>query len=78
MGKDLQSITEAALALDPKERGQLVDELVSSISGRRERQDSMDAAYEEAQRRSDAYDRGELKTVDGQEAMTRVRNMLRR
>jgi len=79
MSNDIQSIKEAALALDERERAELVDELVFSISGKAERfEPSMDSAYEEAQRRSDAYDRGELETVDGKEAMSRVRKLIRR
>jgi hypothetical protein len=77
MIKDIQTIKDAALALDVKERVDLVDELVYSISGRSERFDqSLDSAYEEAKRRSDAYDRGELETVDGKEAVARVRKMI--
>ncbi len=79
MSNDLDSIKEAALALDVKDRAELVDELVFSISGRAERfKPSLDSAYEEAQRRADAYDRGELETVDGKEAMLRVRKLIGR
>ena len=79
MGRDLQSIKEAALALDIQERALLVDELVFSIAGKPEHiQSSLESSAREAKRRSDAYDRGELPTVDGREAIARVRKLVTR
>ncbi len=62
---NLNAVREAALKLSKKERELLAEELLASVDPAE--QTEIDAAWEEEiARRVDAYDRGELKSIDGE------------
>lgn len=63
-----KSILEAAMQLSPEERELLADELWMSLDSKENRE--IEQAWErEAERRLDAYDRGETQAIDGDEVM---------
>jgi Putative addiction module component len=72
MDRHLDRVMEEALALDESERAELVDRLRKSIQHRgREFEENLT----EAKRRLEAYDRGEIESVDAREAMARIRKL---
>jgi hypothetical protein len=70
VGSPLEDIEAAALQLAASDRAHLAERLLASL----EEDDQVLAAWvEEAERRADAFDRGEMETVDADEALTRAR-----
>lgn len=66
----LEEIEAMALQLPVAERSHLAESLLASLSGG----DEILAAWaEEAERRADAHDRGEIESVDFDEAIARAR-----
>ncbi len=66
----LEEIEAMALQLPASDRSHLAESLLASLSG----EDEILAAWiAEAERRADAYDRGEIETVDFDESVTRAR-----
>lgn len=71
----LENIEAAALQLAPAERAHLAERLLASL----EQDDEIQAAWvEEAERRMDAFDRGEMEAVDVDEAIARARARISR
>lgn len=69
----LEDIEAAALQLAPAERAHLAERLLVSL----EEDDEILAAWvEEAERRGDAYDRGEMEAIDFDESMARLKAKL--
>ena len=69
-------ITAAALALAPEEKAKLAEQLLGSLDGPDQKE--IDAAWaEEAERRIDALDRGEERTVPAEEALRTARARLK-
>lgn len=69
----LEDIEAAALQLAPAERAHLAERLLVSL----EEDDEILAAWvEEAERRCDAYDRGEMEAIDFDESMARLKTKL--
>ena len=65
----LEEIEAMALQLPASDRSHLAESLLASLS----QEDEILAAWiEEAERRADAYDRGEIETVDFDESITRA------
>jgi hypothetical protein len=74
MTKD-QILTEA-MALDPKEREALAEQLLLTVDGDRA---AIEAAWvEECKLRIEAVERGELPVVPGEQAMRSLRDRLRK
>jgi putative addiction module component (TIGR02574 family) len=72
-----EQLLAEAMALDPKEREALAEELWLSLD--HTSRDEIDAAWmEEVQRRIAAYERGEVEAVPGEEVMRRLRERLQR
>lgn len=70
-----QILTEA-MALDPKEREALAEQLLLTVDGDRA---AIEAAWvEECKLRMEAVDRGELPVVPGDQAMRELRDRLRK
>ncbi len=70
MSSPLEDIEAAALQLAPSERAHLAERLLVSL----EEDDEILAAWvEEAERRADAYERGEMETIDFDEAIAQAR-----
>ena len=70
MTKIAQCLIDEAKQLPPMERAQVIEELLTSL-------DQPDPAIatlwaKEAEDRLDAYDRGELKAIDAEEAFARL------
>ena len=65
-----------AMALDPKEREALAEELLLSLDGERTANEL--AWVEECKRRVEAVDRGEMKTIPGEQVMRELRERLQR
>ncbi|MGH8532456.1 MAG: addiction module protein [Gammaproteobacteria bacterium] len=76
MGTTFEELKKQARALSPKEKAALarilIDELDSSVDA-----DAEELWIEEAQRRYDAFTRGELQALPGDEVMRRVRSRLK-
>jgi hypothetical protein len=76
MGSLYDDLEKQARALTPREKAalarMLIEELDSSVDV-----DAEQLWVAEAQRRYDAYRRGELEAVDGDEAISRARSRLR-
>jgi len=76
MGTTFEELEKQARALSPKEKAALarilIDELDSSVDA-----DVEELWIEEAQRRYNAFIRGELQALPGDEVMRRVRSRLR-
>lgn len=70
MSSPLEEIEAAALQLAPTERAHLAERLLVSL----EEDDEILAAWvEEAERRADAFDRGEIEAVDFDDAIAQAR-----
>lgn len=66
----LEEIEAAALQLAPADRARLAERLLISL----EEDDEIFAAWvEEAERRADAYERGETETIDFDDAIAQAR-----
>lgn len=69
----LEDIEAAALQLTPAERAKLVERLLISL----EEDDEILAAWVvEAERRGEAYERGEIKAIDFDKSMARLKAKL--
>jgi hypothetical protein len=66
----LEEIEALALQLPAADRSHLTERLLASLS---EDDEILAAWVEEAERRADAYDRGEIEAVDIDEAIARAR-----
>jgi putative addiction module component (TIGR02574 family) len=66
----LEEIEAMALLLPASDRSHLAERLLDSLS---EDDEILSAWVEEAKRRADAYDRGEIEAVDFDEAIARAR-----
>jgi putative addiction module component (TIGR02574 family) len=66
----LEEIEAMALQLPASDRSHLAETLLSSLA---EDDEVLAAWVEEAERRADAYDRGEIETVDFDDAIARAR-----
>jgi putative addiction module component (TIGR02574 family) len=72
MDREFERVAEEALELKESERHELVDRLNKSfLHG----DQVFDENLAEAKRRLEAYDRGEIQSVDAHEAMARVRKL---
>ena len=68
-----EHVVSAALALPAEVRAELADQLLSSLDT--PEQVAIDAAWgEEAERRIDQLDRGEVKLIPGDELIAKLRN----
>ena len=79
MGTSIAEISQNALGLPARERAALIDKLFDSIDleidpARREEIEKRWAA--ESERRIDAVDKGELKVVNGPDAMAKLRRAI--
>ena len=73
----LSSLQKEVIRLDPAERAQLIDFLWETLDEERVKQiESKWAA--ESEDRIDAFERGELKAVDGPSAIQELRESLRK
>ena len=73
MDRDFAEIRSEVLSLDRESQRALADEIEAHLA------DSPSAdsvAFLEAKRRVEAVERGEMKTVDGPEALARVRKLV--
>jgi hypothetical protein len=68
MDRTYEELRSEVLELGRDEQEKLRDEIDRNLVDR--------TAYAEAKRRADAVDRGEMQTVDGPEALARVRNLI--
>lgn len=66
----LEEIEAMALQLPASDRSHLAESLLASLS---EEDEILAAWIEEAERRADAYDRGEIETVGFDESIARAR-----
>jgi putative addiction module component (TIGR02574 family) len=66
----LEDIEAAALQLAPSERAHLAERLLVSLD---EDDEILSAWAAEAERRADSFDRGEIETVDFDEAIAQAR-----
>ena len=71
MQKTFEEIRTEVLELDSESQRRLRDEIDRNL-------ESDHAGYREAKRRSEAVSRGEMKTVDGPEALARVKKLISR
>ena len=71
MNKSFDDIRADVLEMDPESQRRLRDEIDRNL-------DSDRTGYEEAKRRSAAVTRGEMKTVDGPEAIERIKKLVSR
>jgi len=69
----LEDIEAAALQLAPAERARLAERLLVSLD---EDDEILAAWVEEAERRGEAYDRGEMEAIDFDESIARLRAKL--
>jgi len=68
-----EHVVSAALALPAEVRAELADRLLSSLDSAE--QVAIDAAWgEEAERRIDQIDRGEVRLIPGDELITKLQN----
>jgi putative addiction module component (TIGR02574 family) len=70
INSSLEDIEAAALQLAPSERAHLAERLLVSLD---EDDEILAAWVDEAERRADAFDRGEIETVDFDEAIAQAR-----
>ena len=64
----MDPLFQAALALPPENRAALAEQLLDSLAERD--QAAIDAAWgEEAQRRLEAFDQGQVRVIPGEEVM---------
>ncbi|HNM82765.1 MAG TPA: addiction module protein [Rhodocyclaceae bacterium] len=73
ISSSLEDIEAAALQLTRGERATLVEHLLISLD---EDDEILAAWVEEAERRGDAYERGEMEAVDFDESLARLRAQL--
>jgi hypothetical protein len=71
MLKTFEEIRTEVLELDSESQRRLRDDIDRNLA-------SDDAGFREAKRRSEAVNRGEMKTVDGPEALARVKKLISR
>ena len=71
MDRSYEELRSEVLGLDLSEQQKLRDEIDRNLGVDH-------TAYVEAKRRADAVDRGGMKTVDGPEALARVRKLVTR
>jgi hypothetical protein len=71
MGRTFEELRSEVFELDHESQRKLRDELEERLS-------SDEAGFHEAMRRSKAVERGEMRTVDGPEALERVRKLVTR
>jgi hypothetical protein len=71
MDRSYEELRSEVLGLQPDEQRKLRDDIDRNL-------DVDHAGYLEAKRRANAVDRGEMKTVDGPEALARVRKLITR
>ena len=69
----LEDIEAAALQLAPSERAHLAERLLVSLD---EDDEILASWVEEAERRGDAYDRGEMEAIDFDESIARLKAKL--
>lgn len=69
----LEDIEAAALQLAPAERAKLAERLLVSLD---EDDEILASWVEEAERRGDAYDRGEMEAIDFDESIAQARARL--
>ena len=69
----LEDIEAAALQLAPAERAKLAERLLVSLD---EDDEILASWVEEAERRGDAYDRGEMEAIDFDESLARLKARL--
>ncbi len=69
----LEDIEAAALQLAPAERAKLAERLLASLD---ENDEILAAWVEEAERRGDAFDRGEMEAIDFDESIARLKAKL--
>jgi putative addiction module component (TIGR02574 family) len=73
MQSDLDTVTAAALSLPAPDRAALAERLLDSLDDREQKE--VDAAWaEEAERRLQAFDRGELKAIPEEEVFRSLAN----
>jgi putative addiction module component (TIGR02574 family) len=70
INSSLEDIEAAALQLAPSERAHLAERLLVSLD---EDDEILAAWVDEAERRADAFDRGEIEPVDFDEAIAQAR-----
>ena len=73
MSSPLEEIEAAALQLTPAERAHLAERLLVSLE---EDDETLAAWIEEAERRADAFDRGEMDAIDFDESIARLKAKL--
>ncbi|MFZ2269743.1 MAG: addiction module protein [Azonexus sp.] len=73
INSSLEDIEAAALQLTPAERARLAERLLLSLN---ENDEILASWVEEAERRGDAYDRGEMGAIDFDESIARARARL--
>jgi hypothetical protein len=71
MQKTFEEIRTEVLELDSESQRRLRDEIDRNLESDR-------AGFGEAKRRSEAVSRGEMKTVDGPDALARVKKLISR
>lgn len=71
LSPEAEEVLQRACKLPEPERLRLADALVESVASARH-QDLSPAWHEEIARRADAFERGELQTVDGPEVFARI------
>lgn len=77
MNERVKKLSEEIRKLSPEEQADLMDELL--VLTYREPDPEIEKAWvEEAERRIDAYDRGETTAIPVEEAMARLRSRYRR
>jgi hypothetical protein len=69
MNKSFEEIRTEVLELDSESQRRLRDEIDRNL-------ESDQVGFREAKRRSEAVDKGEMKTVDGPDALARVRKLI--
>jgi putative addiction module component (TIGR02574 family) len=70
INSSLEDIEAAALQLPPSDRAHLAERLLVSLD---EDDEILAAWVEEAERRADAYERGEMEAIDFDEAIAQAR-----
>ena len=77
MQDQLTELAERGKALPPEDRSRLVDMLLESLH--EEAVAEVEAAWDvEAERRLEAYDRGAVRAIDGEEVLARGRALAQR
>jgi hypothetical protein len=71
MDRSFEDIRAEVLEMDRESQERLIEEIEQNLAGSNE-------PIAEAKRRAEAVDRGEMKTVDGPEALARVRKLIER